>query len=146
MKIISHRGNLNGRITDKENNPSYIQEAIDYGCEVEVDVWYVNDKFYLGHDAPQYSVSESWLNDRRDVLWCHAKNTAALQRMIEIGLHCFWHETDRFTLTNRGIPWCYPKNHIRGGIVVVFDVNVQLVLPADILGVCTDEPNRWRKS
>ena len=28
MKIISHRGNINGKVLDKENKPSYLDSAI----------------------------------------------------------------------------------------------------------------------
>ena len=43
MKIISHRGNINGIIPEKENRPSYIDSAIGCGYEVEVDIRYIKD-------------------------------------------------------------------------------------------------------
>jgi hypothetical protein len=145
MKIISHRGNLTGRNPEQENHPSYIQAAIDAGYDVEVDVWYVDGEYYLGHDSPQYRVYGTWLKELQEVLWCHAKNAAALEQMLSAGLHCFWHETDRYTLTSRGIPWCYPDNHMAGGITVVKDYPADYHLPVDALGVCTDYPEDWRK-
>ena len=42
MKLISHRGNLNGRIPERENHPDYIDEAIEAGYDVEIDIW-LND-------------------------------------------------------------------------------------------------------
>ena len=50
MYLISHRGNLNGIQKDKENEPEYIISAIDKGFDVEVDVRFENNKFFLGHD------------------------------------------------------------------------------------------------
>jgi hypothetical protein len=44
MKIISHRGNLNGSSTDIENHPTYIQAAINAGYDVEVDAWNRNTR------------------------------------------------------------------------------------------------------
>ena len=38
MRFISHRGNINGIIVERENEPSYIQEAIDLGYDVEVEL------------------------------------------------------------------------------------------------------------
>jgi hypothetical protein len=143
VKVISHRGNLHGRVPKQENHPSYIQSAIDAGYEVELDVWYVDGEYYLGHDSPQYPVYEAWLTERQDVLWCHAKNPAALEQMLSVGLHCFWHETDHYTLTSRGIPWCYPDNHLAGGVTVVKDCPAEYSLPEDALGVCTDYPEDW---
>ena len=54
MKLISHRGNLNGPNKEHENHPDYIWEALQAGYEVEIDVWWVDGKFKLGHDEPQY--------------------------------------------------------------------------------------------
>lgn len=143
MKIISHRGNLHGRIPEQENHPSYIQAAIDAGHEVEVDVWYTNGEYHLGHDLPQYKVYRTWLYEMKNVLWCHAKNADAFHRMLAEGLHCFWHETDRYTLTSRGVPWCYPDNYIPWGITVIKDRPSNLSLLKNSLGVCTDYPIEW---
>jgi hypothetical protein len=52
MKLIAHRGNINGSNPEKENHPDYINEAIKLGHNVEIDVWFINNKFYLGHDDP----------------------------------------------------------------------------------------------
>ena len=35
----------------KENNPDYIMKAVDKGFDVEIDVWFKNNDFYLGHDS-----------------------------------------------------------------------------------------------
>jgi len=63
MFLISHRGNINGRIRDKENHPDYIQQAIDLNYYVEIDVWLVDNKLYLGHDGPQYPIKEEFLEN-----------------------------------------------------------------------------------
>ena len=49
MKIISHRGNIKGVVSSKENRPSYIDSAIGSGYEVEVDIRYINGVFWLFH-------------------------------------------------------------------------------------------------
>mgnify|MGYP000464708518 CR=1 FL=1 len=71
MKIISHRGNLRGIVVDKENRPSYIDSAIGCGYEVEVDIRYINNEFWLGHDYAKYEINLKWLTDRKDSLWIH---------------------------------------------------------------------------
>ena len=38
MKLISHRGNINGKIEKFENNPNYIDTAIEQGYDVEIDL------------------------------------------------------------------------------------------------------------
>ena len=54
MKLIAHRGNLHGPNPDKENSTDYINEAIESGYNVEIDVWFINNKWYLGHDNHIY--------------------------------------------------------------------------------------------
>ena len=53
MILISHRGNINGKNESLENSKSYIKRALDLGYDVEVDVWFNNKTFYLGHDEPK---------------------------------------------------------------------------------------------
>ena len=106
VNMIAHRGNMNGPNFERENQPSYIQEALDAGSDVEVDVWIVNGHTFLGHDEPQWPVDDAFL--KKDRLWCHAKNIEALQFLLSIGTHCFWHEEDRYTLTSKGVIWAYP--------------------------------------
>lgn len=146
MKIISHRGNLSGRKIDRENHPSYIKEAVDAGYDVEVDLWYEDGKFILGHDEPQYEVEVSFLHELP--LWCHAKNLWAAENLRREGLHYFWHDKDLMTLTSRGIPWCNLNVFVDGGISVKLESPSGITLRSccsKILGVCTDYPLEWKK-
>ena len=61
MKFISHRGNLNGPIKKYENHPDYINEALERGLDVEIDVRVKNENFYLGHDFPEHKINEKFL-------------------------------------------------------------------------------------
>ena len=45
MKLISHRGNLEGPNPERENHPDYIYGALQAGYDVEIDVWWVEGKF-----------------------------------------------------------------------------------------------------
>ena len=47
MKIISHRGNLNGENPNLENTKQYIDTAMNEGFDVEVDLWNIDNKYYL---------------------------------------------------------------------------------------------------
>jgi len=51
MRLISHRGNINGKNLERENSFPYIQEALQLGYEVEIDIWVINNEVYLGHDT-----------------------------------------------------------------------------------------------
>jgi hypothetical protein len=132
--LISHRGNLNGK-TDRENQPEYINEALDQGFDVEVDVWDIFGSYFLGHDEPQYLVKKEFL--KNDKLWCHAKNIQGLYSMMEDDIHCFWHQEDDVTLTSKGYLWTYPgKQLTKKSIMVVID-NSAPKLP-EVTGVCSD--------
>ena len=71
MIVISHRGNIRGSISDKENRPSYIDCAIGNGYQVEIDVRTIDGELWLGHDEPQYKVDHTWLSVRKNYLWLH---------------------------------------------------------------------------
>jgi hypothetical protein len=46
MKLIAHRGNINGIMDSLENEPTYIDLAIQKGYDVEVDLWLISDNLY----------------------------------------------------------------------------------------------------
>lgn len=115
MILISHRGNLNGRDIDRENTVPYINEALAAGYHVEIDVWCVNKKWYLGHDSPIAQVNEDFLLTRYQTpsLWLHCKNIEALATLLYFRNHqgfpnFFTHDTDPYTLTSNGFIWVYP--------------------------------------
>jgi len=135
MILISHRGNLEGPNTDIENNPERIRQVIEMKFDVEVDVWLHKNRWYLGHDEPQYEIDFTFLNNAG--LWCHAKNLAALDGMLSAGnIHCFWHQHDDFTITSRGIIWAYPGMPITKNAVAVMPDNALDVRGA--YGICAD--------
>ncbi len=119
MKLIAHRGNLHGRIPQMENNPQYITKAIEAGYDVEIDVWAVGDRFFLGHDAPLYPVTPDWLCTNADSLWIHVKSLSTIPKIKQVGnsLNWFWHESDKMTLTSHGFVWCYVDVLVPGTIV-----------------------------
>ena len=107
MKFISHRGNMNGSNPEEENRPDYIAGAWEIGYEVEIDVWKMGEKWFLGHDNPEHEVDLKFLQNER--LLCHAKNLEALDHILMLGdIHCFWHQEDHYTITSEGYIVSYP--------------------------------------
>ncbi len=137
MILISHRGNINGPIPEAENNPEYIDDTIRLGYEVEIDMWWIDGRIYLGHDKPQYEVNDKWLGERIDKLWVHCKNTELLSWIRSTSLHYFWHENDIVTLTSKNYIWAYPgKQPIIGSIAVMpelYNDNID-----NCIGICSD--------
>jgi hypothetical protein len=120
MKFIAHRGNVNGPDVS-ENSPCHIDKAISLGYDVEIDVWIGDNRIiYLGHDNPQYKIDAQFLEERRHVLWCHAKNVNALKWLVENDFNTFFHDTDDYTLTSKGVVWAYPgKELVQGSVCVM---------------------------
>jgi len=137
MKLISHRGNINGKIIEAENRPDYIDDTIRLGYDVEIDLWVVDGKIYLGHDSFQYEINDKWLDERIDKLWIHCKNVESLNWIKNTSLHYFWHENDTLTLTSKNYIWVYPgKQPIVGSIAVMPEIFNDDV--SSCLGVCSD--------
>ena len=136
MHLISHRGNIDG-ISKLENQPDYIDSAIELRYDVEVDIWYIGGKIYLGHDLGQYQIDINWLENRKSKLWIHCKNHPALELMFETDLHHFWHDEDDVTITSWGIIWAHPKiKPLEKGIAVLPERHNWPV--GDCLGICSD--------
>lgn len=143
MIIIAHRGLLEGPNQLLENRPEQIDEAIDLGFDVEVDVRFIDGKYFLGHDEPQYGIHLDWLLSRKDNLWVHCKNIASLLKLKKTSLNYFWHENDTVTLTSRCFVWAYPgKQPIKNSIAVLPELNNDPV--DECFGICTDYSIKYR--
>ena len=149
--FIAHRGNIGLANCRKENSPEYIDEAIKAGFDVEIDVWYVNtNKFFLGHDGPQYEVDKKFFEDRVAHLWIHCKNIWAMREFSILNIkeggiyNFFYHNTDDCVLTSCNYLWTYPGKKLTCRSIMVNQMNpalhyglIQLAaMPA--IGICSD--------
>ena len=135
MIKISHRGNVHGPNPALENHPDYILQAIQWGFDVEIDLWYVNEQYFLGHDEPQYSIHFEFLQHPK--LWVHCKNTEAVVQLHGSNIHYFWHENDTLTLTSKGFIWAFPgKQPIKSSIAVMPELYQDSL--ESCIGICSD--------
>jgi hypothetical protein len=147
MIVIAHRGNRGGPNPTQENNPSYINDALNYGYDVEIDVWHDNG-WWLGHDTPQYKTSLKWILYRQTKLWIHCKNIDAMyrfadkQQKVGVGyLNYFWHQNDDCVLTSRGFIWTYPGKPLTKLSIAVLPETVAKYDDHDLdncWGICSD--------
>jgi hypothetical protein len=140
MKLISHRGNLSGPNPEQENQPEYIAEALKQGYDVEIDVWFKDDKFMLGHDEPQYEFPFELIDQHYPKLWIHCKNIDALSKLNELDangskVNYFWHENDLGVLTSKSYIWS--TNLINNGILVMPELFDKQPIETTI-GICSD--------
>ena len=144
MILISHRGNLNGKKVDEENSPKYIIKALEEGFDVEIDVWYINNNFFLGHDGPEYKVEIKFLENKK--LWCHAKNLDALLHLSKINSIYFWHQEDDYTLTSNGYIWTYPGKILTKQSICVLPETTNIKKIYDCYGICSDFILRYKNN
>ena len=144
MIFIAHRGNVDGYDLEMENHPDYIDNAIDLGYDVEVDIWSIEGKLYFGHDAPTHRVPIDCLMNRSSKLWIHCKNHEAFKMLSRYqSLNVFWHQTDDFALTTKGYTWCYPGiAPLDRSIAVLPELN-ELKLNG-FYGICSDNISHFK--
>lgn len=141
IKFISHRGNIAGKNVALENSQEYVDAALRSGYSVEIDVRFVNGKLYMGHDTPDYEVDISWLEQRREQLYIHAKTVeTALHFSTHGGFHFFFHNEDACTITSHGLVWVHPKSEPLPNSIFVMPeyrgFSIQEML--DCTAICTD--------
>jgi hypothetical protein len=145
MKLIAHRGLLKGPNKNLENQPHQIQTVLDRGYDCEIDLWVFDGRLYLGHDGPQYNVTDQFIKETG--LWIHCKNLDAMAYcQNDIKLNYFWHENDTYTLTSKGFIWAYPGKPLNEFSVMVLpeweDETLANVKDAQCYAVCTDYISR----
>ena len=130
-----------------ENTPDQLVRAIRSGYDVEIDVWSIDDEFFLGHDGPDLALEKSheWLLSFPGS-WVHAKNDSALRKLLDIpGVNCFAHDRDPCALTSAGYIWgfpsCTPTDKSICVMPEVFSGNPWYLFG----GVCTDDPDGLRE-
>lgn len=149
MIFIAHRGNINGKIPEKENHPDYINAALQEGYDVEIDVWLVGSKLLLGHDGPTYEVDESFLKNEH--FWHHAKNMESMHYLNNAKpnylINCFYHQTDDCVLTSGGWIWTYPGKPILSdtAVAVLPERIVELYDISKAGAICSDYIGRYKQ-
>lgn len=144
--LISHRGNIFGPNPSRENQPTYINEALKLGYDVEVDVWLLNGIYYLGHDKPEYIVDpEYFLNPK---IWTHCKNLPAIDALsLEHDANCFSHDKDDYVLTSKCYIWVHYNSKVK------LTNNCIIILPEKVpgwqlngcAGICSDFVDEYKR-
>ena len=143
MRLISHRGNILGKNPDRENKIKCILEALGEGYDVEVDVRYIDGKWYLGHDTPDEEVEESFLE--KAGIWAHCKNIEAFVHLYgNRHINYFWHQRDDVVFTSFGYMWAYPgKQPIPNSVAVLPEIHGDDI--SACWGICSDVIGEYAK-
>ena len=119
MRWILHRGNNIGP-NSVENDPMKIYDLLMDGYEIEIDLWYKDNKFFLGHDNAQHPIHEYFLDNSG--LWIHCKDAETLEYMNtnKKHLHYFYHTNEDYILTSKGYIWCFVgKPALENSVIVM---------------------------
>jgi hypothetical protein len=146
MRLIAHKGNINGPDPERENTIPYIEDALSKGYDVEVDIRYdvVKQEFWLGHDNPDNLVTIDWLTKHGSRLWIHCKDIFTFDIFsTRFGdFNYFWHDQDDYTLTSRQRIWAFPgKTYTRNTVVVMPEsvgIDFDTLKVTGCFGVCSD--------
>ena len=145
MKLIAHRGLTYGPNKDLENTPEQIKYCLSDRIDVEIDVWFENNHWYLGHDAPTYKTTLEFLN--QEGLWIHCKNYQAAFQLLDLtkrgwNFNFFSHDKDDRTLTSHGYWWTDPHKELGPLSIAVMPEwttdNLAQVKNWQCFGVCSD--------
>lgn len=144
MKLISHRGNIDGKNPEMENHPDYIKNALNLGYDVEIDIWSIKGKWHMGHDEYTYNINLEFLNTPG--LWLHAKNHEAFFRLSHCkDLKYFWHQNDDFALTSNGYIWTYPGKTLNNLSIAVLP-EIAISEPWYMCyGICSDYIEKYKE-
>jgi hypothetical protein len=143
MILIAHRGNINGPNSALENHPDYVCKALSKGYDVEIDLWFMDEKLFLGHDEPEYLINKGFL--LKTGLWIHCKNIDALNylRNIDSSNPYFFHNTDDVTLTSNGYFWTYPGKQLTQWSIAVMPEMAQFNNIETAFGICSDYMEKY---
>jgi len=147
MKLISHRGNMNGKCSSIENSLEAIENCLMEGLDIEVDLWFKDGNFYLGHDLPTFKVNINEINNEK--IWFHIKNIETFSVIKDYNIkNYFWHQEDSCTLTSSQKFWLFPGNFIssKDSVFVLPELfkNVD-ISKYDHYAICTDEIFYFKK-
>lgn len=144
MKLISHRGNVSSVQTERENTKEYIDEAIDEGFDVEIDVWKLSnydDVLWLGHDKSEQEIDLDWLSDRRNNLWVHAKNFMALEYLLKNDIKVFYHQKEEHVVIgNTTKIWSHNITEAGGSSIIplLSKEDIDKCTSRRFYGICSD--------
>jgi len=149
MRLISHRGNIKVLASSRENTIDYIQEALDAGYDVEIDVRLIGTKLYLGHDAAQEEVDLDYLLNTK--FWVHAKTVSTFHYLSNFDIpNLFFNDQDEVAITKSGFFWTHPNCEVtcEKSILMRYGLDPKVAsntanLPA---GVCSDLIEKYKDS
>lgn len=138
---IAHRALVSGPNTTIENDITTIVYRCSHGLYSEIDIWYLNSKWYIGHDSPDKEITLHHLIS--PYLFIHAKNVEAFHELQIISnshglnLRIFYHTEEHYALTTLGETIIYPGLPEKNGWLYMMPERTGLTLQSSAM-ICSD--------
>lgn len=140
--VISHLGNITGRVPEKENTLAHVQAALDRGFHVCVQVVYRNGAFLLPCSSGYDLAKPAFLSRQR--LWCGTDDAEAMDALCAINAHAFFIAERLPSLTTAQFVWTLPPHKLSSRSIAVFPELVEHAWLDDEFnspaGICSNTP------
>lgn len=119
--IIAHRGLLEGPDNTLENRIDKIAQHCFNSITSEIDIWYKDGVYKIGHDSPGAEIPLDFLYNYRHLLLIHTKNVDTFAHFHDlryhkgIDFHYFYHTEENVVYTSRGCVIPYPGVTVHNG-------------------------------
>lgn len=99
---IANNCNMNG---PKSARISDISSLLARGVHVKIDVYYTNNTWYISTPNNSQNIAIDTQILMHPHTWCQAKDYVGYLKMVQMGVNCFWQDSDKLSLTQRGFIW-----------------------------------------
>ena len=138
---IAHRGLTEGPNHDLENSVERLTLRKENGLHSEIDIWWKDNHFWIGHDFPREQVSLDFLTS--PYFWIHAKHRESFLELQKVssekalGLRIFYHTDEDYILTTLGDTIIYPGLADCNGWVYMMP-EMGSIQPSIASAICSD--------
>jgi len=117
---------------------NYFKHKDDNRFDIEVDVWVLSGKYFIGHSKPSWRICET--NLFKDNIWVHAKNIEAFYHLYGRVKNLFFHQKDEMALTTSGYVWTYIGKPLTPMSIAVLPerANYDIKELKQCAGICSD--------
>ena len=141
--IISHLGNIDGRLPDKENRLSYLKAALKAGWHVCADVVFYNSGFLLPYQNGFDPAPMSFFSQSR--VWSRCHDAETLDALCNIKAHAFFTSDSGHTLTSEQFVWTLPPDPLVGRAIAAFPelTDPDWLEKYEPAGLCSNTPIQY---
>lgn len=138
--IISHLGNIDGRIPERENRFSYLKAALAAGWHVCADVVFRNGGLLLPWQNGFDPAPLSFFSQPR--VWSRCRDAETLDALCNVKAHAFFLSDTGHTLTSEQFVWTLPPETLVDRSIAAFPelTDANWLTTQEPAGLCSNTP------